>query len=151
MVTELKTIKIHQHCNLCEHIDARLSEGIFCSLNGKRPSFKTSCPTFKLNENTQHKLMELKGELNRIEIRIKKFKTNFFLLILIGAMNTLYGYYFFENNHKSIYYTKYALGFCAFGLLLWSTALQKRTQLLRKRNRIENRIEEFEQVLSRYS
>ena len=143
-------MKKHQHCNLCEHIDARLSEGIFCSLNGERPNFKSSCPTFKLSKYSQSNLMELNTKLNEIEEKRKQFEYNFYLLFILGGVITCFGYYFFENNHKSLYYTKYALGFCAFGLTLWTVALQKRTELLRKKNQIENRIEKFENVLRKY-
>jgi hypothetical protein len=94
--------------------------------------------------------MELNTELNEIERRREKFKINLYLLFILGGVITYFGYYFFENNHKSLYYTKYALGFCAFGLSLWSVALLKRTELLRKKNQIENRIEEFENVLRKY-
>jgi hypothetical protein len=144
-------MKKHQHCNLCEHIDARLSEGNFCSLNGKRPDFKSSCPTFKLSEYSRGSLEELNNKLNEIEITQNAFVSKFYFLIIIGTIVTLVGYYFFEFNHKSIYLTKFSSLICAIGLTFWTIALQRKNTITKKRKRIENRIEGFEQVLKIYN
>ena len=142
---------MNKHCNLCKHIDARISDGIFCGLNGERPNFKNSCFTFKLSESSRENLKELNDELNGIEITQKAYVTRFYFLITLGTIITLLGYYFFEFNHKSIYLTKFSSLICGIGLTFWTIALQRKFLLTRKRERIENRIEEFEQVLKNYN
>tara|TARA_B110000211_G_scaffold230548_1_gene290278 strand:+ start:69 stop:497 length:429 start_codon:yes stop_codon:yes gene_type:complete len=142
---------MNKHCNLCKHIDARLSDGVFCSLNGERPNFKNSCPTFKLGESSRGNLKELNDELNRIKTTQKSYVSRFYFLVTLGTIITLLGYYFFEFNHKSIYLTKFSSIICGIGLTFWTIALQRKFLLTSKRKRIENRIEEFEQVLRNYN
>lgn len=146
----MKVIKKNEHCNFCEHLDARLSKGVFCALNGKRPNFKISCPTFKFSKYSRNKLKELNTELSKIEIVEKAYGLKFYFLIIIGTIVTLLGYYSFEFNHKSIYLTKFSSLICGIGLSFWTIALQRKFILSRKRKRIENKIEEFEQVLRNY-
>lgn len=136
---------------MCKHIDARLSDGIFCSLNGERPNFKNSCSTFKMSESSRRNLKELNNELNGIETIQKVYVSRFYFLITVGTIITLLGYYFFEFNHKSMYLTKFSSLICGIGLTFWTVALQRKFLLTRKRKRIENRIEEFKQVLRNYN
>lgn len=143
-------MKKHQHCNICQNIDARISEGIFCGLNGERPNFKDLCPNFNLSLSSQLKLEELVTEMNIIKVNQKEFKSNFYFLVIVGTIITIVGFYFFEFNHKSIYLTKFSSLICGIGLTFWTIALQRKNSLSRKRKQINKRINDFEQVLKNY-
>lgn len=146
----MTTVKRHQHCNLCKHVDARLSDGIYCDLTGKRPSFHGTCTTFILSTFSKHVLKELKDDLSEVEERRERFKNTFYLLFILGTLIVLFGYFLFKLKHQSMYATYHALGFCAGGLTLWAVAIKHRAELIRKKNQIENRIDDFEIVLRLY-
>lgn len=104
-----------------------------------------------MSESSRRNLKELNNELNGIETIQKVYVSRFYFLITVGTIITLLGYYFFEFNHKSMYLTKFSSLICGIGLTFWTVALQRKFLLTRKRKRIENRIEEFKQVLRNYN
>jgi hypothetical protein len=144
-------MKNHQHCNICKHVDARLSSGIFCGLTDKRPDFTTSCITFRLDDYRSFELKELRRNLEQIELKRKRFTLRFYSMLLIGLITIALGFYLFIASKNSIHAVKISTLICGIGFTIWTIALIQRSKLKRAEYRILNKIEEFEEVLQYYN
>lgn len=140
----------YKHCNLCKHVERKISSGIFCRITGERPNFDDTCPSFKLDYDNLQEINQLKSELEKVELKTKKFRSKFYFLLMAGVITTVIGYYFFEKNTKSIVSIKFALFICSFGIIFISVALERKLSFTRKRNKIYNRIVDFKEILNKY-
>jgi hypothetical protein len=96
-----------KHCDLCEHPERSLKNGLTCGLTCKKPDFKVFCPDIKFSNSFKEYLPQL---LNQIE-DVKKSKTSvylkFILLSVIGLIMIFWSYSQLKQSFEEFGYSSF--------------------------------------------
>ena len=139
-----------KHCDLCENEITNLEKGLTCKLTNKKPEFKNTCPKIKLKEKFQAKIEITNLELEIISKTKSSVHSTFYLLIIIGFILIIGGYYFFKGNVQSVYAMQIAFGIISVGITFWGVAYNKLNEFRRKNNNAEFDKYELDEFLEKY-
>ena len=139
-----------KHCDLCENEITNLEKGLTCKLTKKRPEFKNTCPEIKLNEKFQAKIEITNLELEIISKTKGSVHTTFYILIIIGFILIMGGYYFFKEKTESVYVMQIAFGIISVGVTFLGVAYNKLNEFRRKNSNAEFDKYELDEFLQKY-
>lgn len=146
----LKNMNFSKHCDLCENEITSLKNGVTCKLTKKKPNFKNTCSTIKLDEKFQKKLELINLELEGIKKNKNSIYSKFYFQILLGFILIFVSLWFTKDySGVLLYFIVYSL--ITAGLSLWTSAYIILNRYRKKRKNIEFDKNQIDQLLQLYS
>ncbi|WP_299683515.1 hypothetical protein [uncultured Dokdonia sp.] len=109
-------MNFYTHCDLCEHEKTSLKIGVTCTLTKRKPDFKNTCTTIKLDQKFQEKLEIAYLELEEIRSHKKSAYLFFCLLMIIGVTILIKSDYLAGPIYDDTYFWVHKTGIIALGI-----------------------------------
>lgn len=140
-----------KHCGLCKNEVTNLKTGLTCKLTKQKPDFNNSCTQINLDKKFLSRLEKVNLELERIKRQKKTVFTSFYLIISVGVIVLLLGWFIYKRNHTSVYALYYISGLIAFGVTALSAAYSKLNKYRKEVRNAEYYKYELDEFLTIYN
>ena len=139
-----------RHCDLCENQITSLKKGLTCNLTNKKPDFNNTCSKITLDKKFQDQLEIANLELEITNRNQKSTHLSFYIIIIIGFLLILLGYFFSDWNIHSLLLWYVKIGMIAGGFSFLGIAYSKLNKYRRKNKKAELEKNKIDEVLNKY-